>query len=394
MAQFKTMEFRKGEKVGVGDLVSRKSDIVRSTLLESSLDTEKTEDNNTDLLDSIQKKLLESSGAVSSQKSEIDKLIGESIAGLQTGQAGREAGTKAEFERARIETAEAGQRGITSALEERRGFATSTALLQQMKESNEKSLRDLDLRERQALVSGQVETASQIASLKLNQLQFGIQAEQQAFSNLLAGAQFTLQKEGIEQSKKQFEDQMVFQREQFKFTQQSTIADLATEFGVDIDQGETLESIVNKVKPFAAQKRQAELSKLLKDSKDEQQKINLDSQLTNFIVENGLSPAEAASNALALASNIGIKVTKDDFESAYARAQEIFDENKIREDKAKAEAKGKGLSGFFESLRERRVSEKEGRSKDEVDIFGGLGKSFEENPLGTEALNFFGTLFQ
>src|SRR3990167_7224150 len=355
-----------------------------------------TQNTDTAVLDAVQQKLLETTGAVSSNKSEIDKLIGESIAGLEKGQTARETGVKAEAERARIETREAGGSKLTSALEERRGFATNTALIRQIEESTQKSLRDLDLREQQALVSGQVETATQISNLKMNQLQFGIQSQQQAFENLLAGAGLELQLNAQKQSQKQFLDSMSFNQKQFEFTKQSKMVDLATEFGVTIDENETLESLVKKVQPFAKEERKAKLASLLKDTEADDSELNFDSELTRRIVNDSEEPIAAANAILADQTRLCIKVTKEDYNKAISKAQEISDAWRTKQEKDKAESQGKGVGGFLNSFMESVRKQREGkRSKSDKSIsggttFGGLGESFEQDPI----FSFFNSLLE
>ena len=325
----------------------------------------------TTIQDELQKRLLASTGVISSETTDIDKLITESISGLEKGQESRGKGIAASYERQRLETGETGARTLTSAEEARRGFGTNTALIKQIKESTEKSLRDLDLREQEALASGQVETAGQIAGLKINQLQFGIQAEQQAFSNLLAGAGLQMQQKQLDQAKNQFEANLRFQENQFSFQKEAKMAELALE------------------------KDKFKFSKALNEIEAQQTEINLDRQLTDSIVNQGLDPISAANQALAVSRDLGIKVTKDEYNKTVEKAQEIAEKWRLEQDKTSAESAG-GMFGIFKSLfsgsgeaieRKPRISVSEGFRK--------LKESQESGfKFGDQSLNFFNNLFE
>lgn len=143
-----------------------------------------------EFLTALKSKLLGTEGVVSSQETELDKTISGVVTGLETAQKKREAGVTAGFERGRIEA----RKGALDILETTRekaqflGGASQFAILRRIEESTEKSLRDLDLREQEALATGQMETATAIANLKVQQLQFQITQRQQLFSNLISTA--------------------------------------------------------------------------------------------------------------------------------------------------------------------------------------------------------------
>lgn len=133
----------------------------------------------------IQGKILEEGGVISSEETGAEKLFTESISGLKKAAETTGKGIEASFERQRIATEEAGRAAITSTEERRRGFATNAALIKQMEKDLQTSLRDLDLRETEALAAGQNEIAGKIANLKLQQIEFTMNAKQRAFDNAL-----------------------------------------------------------------------------------------------------------------------------------------------------------------------------------------------------------------
>lgn len=150
------------------------------------------------LLETVQNQLLKTSGMVSSSQTGIQEAIGAAITGQQKAgeatteriesQFGREIG----FQREQL-----GQQR-TGVLESRRGFATNTAALRQLDERTEKSLRDLEDRKQEALLSNDATTAQSIGQLQIQAIQFQMQAEQNAFSNLLGISQLAVLAQGEE----------------------------------------------------------------------------------------------------------------------------------------------------------------------------------------------------
>ena len=157
-----------------------------------------------DFTTEFQKKIMGNLDIVSSEKSPLETEIEKSIAETKEAKEVTETGIKAEFERGRTELKETGERKITTELEARRGFATNTALIRQLEESNEKSMKDWDLREKQALAFGRTEEADKIANLRLKSMEFAENKKQQAFTNLLQMGQFGMQVESMARQKEEF----------------------------------------------------------------------------------------------------------------------------------------------------------------------------------------------
>jgi len=229
-------------------------------------------------LETLQTELLKPGGIVSSEDTEFETAVAGIKTGLEEGQEKRAAGIEAGFERQKIGVAEAGARKKTSALEARRGFATNTALLRQLDEETEKSIRDLDLRKTEALAAGEVETANQLAQIQLQEIQFRSKQRQQGFQNLmsLAGLEFQQEQIGFEAKRLGFEENRIdiaregltLQERQVgiaeaaqKQAERTAISEVALQYGLEITEGETLETIVQKAQPFASDQQKVALEK-------------------------------------------------------------------------------------------------------------------------------------
>lgn len=129
---------------------------------------------------------------VSSQQTGVQEEITSAIDEIRSGSKATQEGIRARFERQRSDVLEQGDVTATTELEARSGFATINAILKNIKTDTEKTLKDLDLREQEALASGRAEEAQTIANLKLQQIQLEQNAKQQAYSNLLNFGNFAL----------------------------------------------------------------------------------------------------------------------------------------------------------------------------------------------------------
>ena len=125
-------------------------------------------------------------GITTSSSSNLQSSINEAIAGTQA--AGEATAQRLASERQR-EVAFARDRAgatYTTALEGRTGYASQAAGLRELTDSTEKSIRDLDQRYREAELANDANTASQIAQLRMQKLQFQFEQEQNFYNNLFA----------------------------------------------------------------------------------------------------------------------------------------------------------------------------------------------------------------
>jgi hypothetical protein len=206
---------------------------------------------NETMLSTLQNRLLGAADVVSSSDTAIENAINSAIGGINKSQqksaerlelaAGRESGY----------IIEGGKRVANATLEARRGFATSTGVMKQIYADTDKELKDLDMRKQELILQGESDAASQIAGLQMKALEYRQDATQRAFNNLL----------GLANLSTQIKTEERLGRAQ-NFAEQSAINSIALQFGLPIEEGDTLDSITSKAAPFASQKQQLEFAKL------------------------------------------------------------------------------------------------------------------------------------
>ncbi len=217
----KYWDFDKNAWVNMGDLTKREVRAAAATPspVEAPPVTPPVVAPKDSALEALKTKLLEGGGFVSSEETGFEEAISEITTGLKEAQEKTEAGIEAGFERQRIEATDIGARRKTSQLEARRGFATNTALMRQLDEQTEKSIRDLDLRKQEALSSGQMELAENLADLQLKEIEFKTTQRQQIFTNLVSLAGLELQEATGAREAEQFTTTQAGIQERFEITQ-------------------------------------------------------------------------------------------------------------------------------------------------------------------------------
>lgn len=269
-----------------------------------------------EFLGMLQERLMGNSGIVSSQTTPLDTMINDTIAGLQTGQAAREAGTKASFERSRIDTQAVGESNLLTSKETTRnlGAASSMAVFNQVEEKTSKALKDLDLREREALATGQIEVADKIANLKLQQIQFQQEAQQKTFTNLMSAYNVVL-------NQRNFETEQAFKEKQMSQTERNNMATIATNYGIKLEVGDTLESVIARATPLASQKQQLEFAKL----KSEINRANAETAKALKGDSSGLTTAGTSIDIYAnTLSNLPAGPERDSFIASLQKNPEVY----------------------------------------------------------------------
>lgn len=219
-------------------------------------------------------------GISTSASSELQNAITGAIA--DTKKAGAATSARLQSERSR-EMAYAEDRAsaqFTTALEGRTGYATQVAGLRELTETTTKSIRDLDQRYQEAILSNDANTASQMAQLRMQKLEFIQRQEEQFYSNLFSLANIVEQDASRRQQARQFErglthDQQMM-REKFGFDfamvekqtrtdERNMMLELAAENGVTVAPGETIDSMVAKISPLVSRKKALELESIRAD---------------------------------------------------------------------------------------------------------------------------------
>lgn len=217
-----------------------------------------------DLMDEIQKRLLSTSGAISSTNTKIEDTISGAISKLQESNTASKSATESAYNREIGVVTDKAANAETSFLESQRGFATNTAALRDLRTNNEKSIRDLEQRKQEVLLQGDSVTASKISDLILKKYEFEQNATQQVFSNLVSIGNFNLQKE----QEKRLQQTQVFNEDSAK-------ANIALKYGIEVKAGDTFQDVVNRAKPFASQEQQLQLDKAVADLELTKSQTNL-----------------------------------------------------------------------------------------------------------------------
>lgn len=224
---------------------------------------------NDPFLTALQGKLMSQSDLISSSNTGIEDKINEAIKGVNSANASSAAALDSSFGREfdfRVANAEFAR---TGAMDSRTGYATNNAFIRNLDLNTEKSLKDLDQRKQELILQGDAAAASKISELQLKGLEFKQQAEQQAFSNLLALGGFGIQQKQLDQGqqqidnqKSQFETTTALAERKQNFDEKSAISSIALQYGVTVGPDDTIETIVTKAAPFASAKQQLELEQI------------------------------------------------------------------------------------------------------------------------------------
>lgn len=214
----------------------------------------------------LQKKLLSQSDLISSSNTELEDKIGKAISGIEKSSRASAQRIESEFGREIGYAVDEGELTRTGIREAGSGFATNTALLRLVDERTDKSLKDLEQRKQELLLSGEAAAASQISGLQMQEIQFRQASQQQMFSNLLSLGSLGLQISADERA----------MRSQ-SFTETSTMSALALQYGVALQPGDTIDTVAARAAPFASEKQQLDLARIRADiarSNAEISKIN------------------------------------------------------------------------------------------------------------------------
>ena len=200
-----------------------------------------------DFLKTLQDKLLGSMDIVSSADTGIDQAITDAKASTT---AARDAGAskiESQFGSKIEDIKKSGAQSMTSAREAQRGFGTNMAALRQLEESTDKQVKDYEQMKQEALLSNNTQFASQLSNLQLQSLQFKQESQQKAFSNMMQVAGLGIQIRAEERAGQQFTQNLKLQRDQMESSKQSEMLGLAANAGIQLNPGETYESLSKRI---------------------------------------------------------------------------------------------------------------------------------------------------
>lgn len=207
----------------------------------------------TSLVSALQESITAQSGAVSSAQSGVEAAISGAIQSTRAGTEAETARIESQFGRGITRELGEGADRVQNFAEARGGFATQLTGLRRLVETTDKNLNDLEQRKQELILQNNSAGAAQITALQMKQLEFKLEAEQNVFNNLLSASSFGLQALGFEEGKRQFEKTFEFEGERFQlqkdqqsFEEDQAIGSIALEFGLDVADSETIDSIIDR----------------------------------------------------------------------------------------------------------------------------------------------------
>ena len=201
--------------------------------------------------------LLTGGEAVTSQQEQVSGLIKDARDVKEKGVAAAEAGLEASKVRIEgtfgreINSAQQASRSTRRSFAQGSSMGTSTAQFKLMNDTINKTLGDLSSRKEEALANADATAAQQIAQLETNELSFRTQANQQYFQNLLGISGVQQAQEGLE-----------LQQRAQEFSEGQSIGSIALQFGLDVEDGETIDSIISRAQPFASKEMKLRLDQM------------------------------------------------------------------------------------------------------------------------------------
>lgn len=208
-----------------------------------------------DFMNQLQNTLLQQSGIVSSDNSQLEQKIQDAISGVKSGNDASAQALTLDYNRQIGQAQQAGAQQVTSAQEASRGYATNTAALKQLTDNTTKQVNDLEQRKQELILQGDASTASQVSALQVQAIQFHQQAQQQVFSNLLGLGNYAQNVAQTQNQAAQFQSTLDFQNQQ-------AISTIATKYGISVAPGETLQSITTKAMPYASAEEKGQLDQI------------------------------------------------------------------------------------------------------------------------------------
>lgn len=247
------------------------------------------------LIDAAATRLLETSGIISSIDTSLETKISDIKTGVEAGAEATAKRTESIFGRERESIVESREelRETLSKAGRGIGIATLVKRLEKFDTATEESLKNLATRKAEALALGDAATAEKITQLELQSLKFQIEMRQRTFSNLLAVGQFGLSQRTEERLGRQQ-----------SFAERSSLASIGLEFGIEIKEGDTLESVVARAAPFATEKRKIELARIVADTRRANAEALKAEQGADFLLDNATATQLASTlNSLAISTD-------------------------------------------------------------------------------------------
>ncbi len=205
----------------------------------------------TDFLKAIQEKLLGQSGVISSTNSDLQTKLESAIQGVQTGADKSNQKIESEYGRERSYMEGTANESFLAGRAAGSGGVLNMAALRSLTETTDKSLKDLEQRKQELILTNDAAAATKISELQIKSLEFRQNAQQQVFSNLLGIANLGVQSAA---------EQRLAQQQ--TFTEKQAVSNIALQYGLKVLPGDTLDSVTSRAMVFASDEQKARLANL------------------------------------------------------------------------------------------------------------------------------------
>lgn len=213
------------------------------------------------LMKGLQESLISNSGIITSGTSEVENRFNSAIESIKTGREAGNSKLQSEFERNANYTLDKFNSDQLAGREQQSGGMQAFGALKVLTDSTDKSLKDMAMRKEELVLANNVAAANKITDLEIQAVEYREKARQQVFNNILSLGNFAeTVKSGQREEKAQ------------SFREKQTMAEIGLKYGVSINPGDTIETVVTRAMPTASAQAKAELAKTLAETR----KINAD----------------------------------------------------------------------------------------------------------------------
>lgn len=206
---------------------------------------------NDDFFNALNSKLMSQSDMISSSNTGIEDKIQQAIKGIQSGNADSAKATSLDYAGQEQNVLDQAAQTKTGIQDRQAGFATNSSVLRLVNDTTTKQIDTLEKNKQELILQGNAAAAGQISQLQVQALQMQQQAQQQSFTNMLSLAGVNLQQMQFKQSQTAQQDQ----EDQAK-------GQIALQYGVQVQPGDTLSDVINRAQPFASKAQQLQMEQL------------------------------------------------------------------------------------------------------------------------------------
>lgn len=217
------------------------------------------------LLSQLQSMATTQSEAINSSPTNIESKINSAIASTKEGTAAETSRIESEFGREAGYARDKAQSEFTNFAESRSGFGTQMTAFRELVKTTDKYMADLEQRKQELILQNNSAGAAKIADLELKSLEYQEKAKQQVFNNLLSLSSFGLSAAQFDENKRQFGVTQGFAEKQLASQERQKASEIAIQYGVQMQEGDTIEDVITRAMPYASEKRQLELQSLRAD---------------------------------------------------------------------------------------------------------------------------------